>query len=380
MTAIEIQGRNFYQDIKEKFLRLSIDGRLAVGLTIVASIIGLTFAILAPNLNIVRRIGRIGVDVFLLGGVLAFLKTGENPTPRKGFWSMFRRVTVTIAAIITLGVTLIIPNVDIWLKSYRFCLGLIILAMGLWDIGRILPKEYLKKNLPIAIIFGIVELITVTYIILTVDGPIAYAGGKAAANSIISRLEGPGLLVSDAGKVDPMLFIRKNGRYYSGPALHDFLRFVHNNPVDAVNTVVELSLPQSFKLIPGFGTRDKNVYCQTVKKVRPPLEGYMRDEDQIFAIENSIQCASNLKDKTWHNTELNHAETILKNYDKKDIAEYPRMDCTTRLLKWNEREVLDITLQTYRKDHKKRPPEKPWFKRCFRPKHLTIRTISKNYQ
>ena len=362
-TAGEGRGR-LSDELFAKYRLLSKNGRIAVTITIFAAVTGLCFAILAPDLPIYRRLGRMGVDLFLLGGVLAFVKSGEVAPEHHGAWSNARRVAVSVTAVAAIILTLLIPGIDPWLRAYRFTLGFVLLAMGFWDVGRIFPREYLKRNIAFGLLFGLMEIATVGYVMITVDGPIAYASIKAGTDSLIFRLSNEGIPGSQSIPTDPNLFIWRDGRYYAGVGLKDFLNFVHDDPMEAGKIITNVSIAHGWRLIPEMRTKSNDIYCQSLRLLNPPVDGYVVRTNQTLAVDQVMQCANNINDTTWADRTMRSAENTLSNLDERDEIAHSSWDCPTKRARMAERADLDLTLATYRRGHRRSTAADYWFQPC----------------
>ena len=292
-----------------RFLVLAARDRNAVILTFAAAVLGLAFAIGDPNIGALKRIGRVGIDLLLIAGVVEYLRKEPRERTKKstwGEWLWLRKATrfgFVVGALLSIGICLWVPNIDVWLKGYRISLALVILGFGLTGTRKIAPGRNFAAAMALTILFEMVELGVLAYTAATVEAPIAYAGAHAVSLSVIRDLKSVGLKANQQnGKwLEATLLFSYDGKVvHTTPLANDLLRTANNDPLGSMmaSAVYEWNQPPKIIFRDTF-TKGQEQHCRFMRGINMPLDGYVTKDVRRFVRFTVEGCARNTHEAYW---------------------------------------------------------------------------------
>jgi hypothetical protein len=312
--SLRARAVHFGQRTFARYLKRSRREKLAVLLTLGAACAGYLFSLLDPALTLWERLMRVAIDSVVIAGIVAYLREEKKPhVAREGVraWLMraqrYAGVTLTILAV---ALTLFVPGVDPWLKSYRLSLSVILLVALLADAQRPIASQFFARVLALQLIFATVEMGTIFYITTAVDGPIAFSVVRTAARTVGEGLVGNGFSATPfVGAIliqadDTLLrYDARTQRIRATTELADMLRWARGDFFGAIlagyDTLGAKRVAVMFFTSHG---PSRSEQCTILRTVNPPLSGYGADRDLALVSHMTMACAAATEDRPRENT------------------------------------------------------------------------------
>jgi hypothetical protein len=230
----------------------------------------LVAALLAPNVPVAARAGRIAIDLVLAAGYVAYLRGDRAPpaTPR----GIVGR-SIAIALVGAGGIfALVAPGVDPWRRSFRAAVALSLAVAIALGVGRTLPSGWMRRARLLTVGFVVVETIVGLAVTFEVDAPIAVAALTPAGRDVTRQLEGAGYAVPPLAaaalvRLAPDVLAVRGDHVVATTRLADTLHVLGDDPVPALARIA--GDPQARAEL--FRHTDE---CTVMRVVQPPLQGY----------------------------------------------------------------------------------------------------------